>query len=88
MLYDPDKVIWFHTEDRKVHPREGILRLLAKGISLDAVVCYNDQIAMQIIPALASRGIRVPEDEMAANKMVHYLQERKLEVEELRDYVG
>ena len=56
MLYDPDKVIWFHTEDRKVHPREGILRLLAKGISLDAVVCYNDQIAMQIIPALASRG--------------------------------
>ena len=62
MLYDPDKVIWFHTEDRKVHPREGILRLLAKGISLDAVVCYNDQIAMQIIPALASRGIRVPED--------------------------
>jgi len=25
---------------------------------------------------------------MAANKMVHYLQERKLEVEELRDYVG
>ena len=62
MLYDPDKAIWFHTEDRKVHPREGILRLLAKGISLDAVVCYNDQIAMQIIPALASRGIRVPED--------------------------
>ena len=62
MLYDPDKVIWFHTEDRKVHPQEGILRLLAKGISLDAVVCYNDQIAMQIIPALASRGIRVPED--------------------------
>lgn len=31
MLYDPDKVIWFHTEDRKVHPREGILRLLARG---------------------------------------------------------
>ena len=32
--------------------------------------------------------LQLPEDEMAANKMVHYLQERKLEVEELRDYVG
>ena len=32
--------------------------------------------------------LQLPEDEMAANKMIHYLQERKLEVEELRDYVG
>ena len=31
---------------------------------------------------------QLPEDEMAANKMIHYLQERKLEVEELKDYVG
>ncbi len=30
----------------------------------------------------------MPEDELAANKMIHYLQERKLEVEELKDYVG
>ena len=29
---------------------------------MDAVVCYNDQIAMQVIPTLTSRGIRVPED--------------------------
>ena len=29
---------------------------------LDAVVCYNDQIAMQIIPMLVKRGLRVPED--------------------------
>ena len=32
--------------------------------------------------------LQLPEDEMAANKMIHYLQERKLEVEELKDYVG
>ena len=32
--------------------------------------------------------LQLPEDELAANKMIHYLQERKLEVEELRDYVG
>ena len=62
VLYDPDKVIWFHTEDRKVHPQEGIRRLISKGTRLDSVVCYNDQIAMQVIPTLTSRGIRVPED--------------------------
>ena len=62
ILYDPDKVIWFYTEDRKVHPQEGILRLLSKGISMDAIVCYNDQTAMQVIPALVSRGVHVPED--------------------------
>ena len=50
VLYDPDKVIWFHTEDRKVHPQEGIRRLISKGTRLDSVVCYNDQIAMQVIP--------------------------------------
>ena len=62
VLYDPDKVIWFHTEDRKVHPQEGIRRLISKGTRLDSVVCYNDQIAMQVIPTLTARGIRVPED--------------------------
>ncbi len=62
VLYDPDKVIWFHTEDRKVHPQEGILRLLSKGIQPEAIVCYNDQIAMQVIAALTARGLRVPED--------------------------
>ena len=46
VLYDPDKVIWFHTEDRKVHPQEGIRRLISKGTRLDSVVCYNDQIAL------------------------------------------
>lgn len=55
-------MIWFHTEDRKVHPQEGIRRLISKGTRLDSVVCYNDQIAMQVIPTLTARGIRVPED--------------------------
>ena len=30
--------------------------------TIDAVVCYNDQIAMSIIKALSEIGIRVPED--------------------------
>ena len=30
ILYDPDKVVWFHTEDRKLHPYEAI-REMAGG---------------------------------------------------------
>lgn len=62
MLYDPDKVIWFHTEDRKVHPYEGISQLLQQDTIMDAVVCYNDQIAIQVIRALKDNGLSVPED--------------------------
>lgn len=32
--------------------------------------------------------LQLPEDELIAGKMIHYLKERKLEVEELTDYVG
>lgn len=32
--------------------------------------------------------LQLPEDEMTAGKMIHYLEERKLEVEELDNYVG
>ncbi len=32
--------------------------------------------------------LQLPEDEMIAERMIAYLQERKLEVEELKDYVG
>ena len=32
--------------------------------------------------------LQLPEDEMAANKMIPYFQGRKLGVEELKDYVG
>lgn len=32
--------------------------------------------------------LQLPEEEQLANKMIHYLRERKLTVEELDDYVG
>lgn len=32
--------------------------------------------------------LQLPEDEVTAGKMIHYLRERKLEVEELNNYVG
>lgn len=62
LLYDPDKVIWFHTEDRKIHPYESIFHMVQSDCDIDAVVCYNDQVAMRVIEALHDAGLKVPED--------------------------
>lgn len=32
ILYDPDKVVWFHTEDRKIHPYEAIREMAGKTL--------------------------------------------------------
>lgn len=62
IFYDPEKVIWFHTEDRKVHPYESIYQMAKNKCLMDSVVCYNDQIAMKVIQALNDAGLKVPED--------------------------
>ena len=61
-MYDPDRVIWFHTEDRAVKPFARLRVMAASGIKFDGVVCYNDQIAIKTIQTLSQLGIRVPED--------------------------
>ncbi len=62
LFYDPDKVVWFHTEDRKIHPYESIFQMVQNNHIIDAVVCYNDQIAMRVIEALHDAGFKVPDD--------------------------
>lgn len=70
ILYDPDKVIWFYTEDRTIHPYEQMKQMARqrqtarKGQEnfFDAVVCYNDQIAIEAIRALQEEGVSVPGD--------------------------
>lgn len=61
-LYDPDLVIWFHTEDRHTKPMTSLKILIDEGINFDAVVCYNDQTALEIIRMLNQCGKQVPED--------------------------
>jgi GntR family transcriptional regulator of arabinose operon len=63
-MYDPDKVIWFHTEDRMIHPYEALKHMVAGRAELffDGVVCYNDQIAIEAIRALHDCGVKVPQD--------------------------
>lgn len=60
--YDPAKVIWFHTEDRKQKPSLILNQLLDQKVPIDAVVSYNDQIATLVIKALNERGLSVPDD--------------------------
>lgn len=60
--YDPEKVIWYHTEDRSTKPYAAIQSLFSKNFALDAVACYNDEIACKMIDFLKHKGYRVPED--------------------------
>jgi Transcriptional regulators len=60
--YNPDMVLWFHTEDRTILPVSWVANRIKQKISLDAIVCYNDQIAVEIMKSLAALHIKVPED--------------------------
>lgn len=60
--YDPDAVVWFHTEDRTIRPISWVADAVKRGIAIDAVVCYNDQIAVEVIRVLKEHGKKVPED--------------------------
>ena len=59
---DPDLVVWFHTEDRRSKPSMTIRELVGTGSIPDGIVCYNDQIAVQVIETLEACGLHVPED--------------------------
>lgn len=60
--YDPEKVVWFQTEDREFTPLVGMTQMIRKKIRFDSIVCYNDQIAYKLINFLTKNGIKVPED--------------------------
>ncbi len=62
ILYDPDHVTWFYTEDREVKPREAVCRVIQEEMPVDAIVCYNDQIAVEVIRTLREFGKKVPRD--------------------------
>ena len=60
--YNPELVIWFHTEDRAIKPFESLKRMCASETDFDAVVCYNDQIAVRVVRSLREQGKSVPEE--------------------------
>jgi GntR family transcriptional regulator, arabinose operon transcriptional repressor len=60
--YDPDNVIWFHSEDKEVKPISEIRQMIEYKQGIDAFACYNDEIAFRVYELLNGMGIRVPED--------------------------
>ena len=60
--YNPDDVVWFHTEDRKVKPALMAKEMVQSGQLPDGIVCYNDQIAVQVMEELEKQGIKIPDD--------------------------
>ncbi len=62
IVYDPDRVIWFHTEDRYTKPAAEVKKLVSGGAAMDAVAAYNDEVAVKVLHQLKESGLRVPED--------------------------
>lgn len=60
--YDSEKVIWFHTEDKKIKPYSEIRNIINMGTATDAIACYNDDIAFGTYQTLTELGINVPEE--------------------------
>lgn len=60
--YNPDQVVWFHTEDRKTKPAMMVQDMVRHGQLPEGIVCYNDQIAVQVMEALEREGIEIPRD--------------------------
>ncbi|MEE8826504.1 MAG: GntR family transcriptional regulator [Eubacteriales bacterium] len=59
--YDPSHIVWQDTEAVN-HPEKMADYLFQRLAGCTAVVCYNDQVAMDFINLAYQRGIRVPED--------------------------
>ena len=59
LLYDPVKVIFYHNQVKLSKPRTQVISMMSE---LDAVVCYNDEVAADVIRACKEKGRRVPED--------------------------
>jgi GntR family transcriptional regulator of arabinose operon len=62
LLYNPDDVVWFSTEDKDTKPTEVIRQFMEEKRGIDSVVCYNDDIAFRVFELLTGMSIKVPED--------------------------
>lgn len=60
--YDADKVIWFHTEDKEAKPLASLKSMILEDARIDAIACYNDEVASETVKMLIKMGKRVPED--------------------------
>ena len=61
-----DRVCWFGTESRgalfQTGETAGLVTDIAGGRGPEAVVCYNDEVALELCAALRERGCKAPRD--------------------------
>jgi len=57
-----DEAVWFTTESQAGLFSDGSATILKTLKDCDAVICYNDQIAINLINMLTKSGVKVPED--------------------------
>ncbi|HOA54201.1 MAG: GntR family transcriptional regulator [Acetivibrionales bacterium] len=62
IMYDPDKVVWFHTEDRFTKPCIAVRDIISSGTRIDAIAAYNDMVAVKVLEQLGKLGLSVPDD--------------------------
>lgn len=59
----PSHIITYNTEEKLSKPVNELEKILdASNSSITGLVCYNDELAMQLLELLRVKGIRVPED--------------------------
>jgi GntR family transcriptional regulator of arabinose operon len=58
----PDAIVHFNTEDKMTKPYESALRMLHRDNRPSAFVCYNDELAVQLLDAVRQVGLTVPND--------------------------
>lgn len=57
LVINDDRVLWYSTESREQAIASGLHRII-KGC--DALVCYNDEVALQVMETLCRENIQVP----------------------------
>ncbi len=57
LLINDDRILWYSTESREQTIAAGLLRIIE---GCDALVCYNDEVALQVIELLGKANIQVP----------------------------
>lgn len=63
-VLQPDFVVGYRTEDKGRKPLEDAARLLGRGEGErpTALVCYNDELALQLLEVIRNGGLSVPQD--------------------------
>lgn len=59
----PELVVHYSTEEKRTRPRDSALRMLSREAGRPtAFVCYNDELAVQLLEVIRQTGLSVPED--------------------------